>query len=68
LARDQRLDDAEAGCPTIAANQDLALGVLTRPDGEGGTVFLSGEADGDCCARRDRSSRQYGREGDKGER
>ena len=35
----------------LDANQDLALGVVDRVDREGGTAFLWGEADGDCCAR-----------------
>jgi hypothetical protein len=50
------------------ADQDLALGVVNRTDGEGGAVLFRGEADGDCSARCDRSGRQRERERGDGER
>ena len=47
-----------AGSESKDANQDLALGVVDLADREGGAVFFRGEADRDCRAGCDRSSRK----------
>ena len=68
LSADQRSSDTGADRQAIGANEDLALGIVDRANGEGRTVLLPRETNRYRRVRRYRGRGQYRPGGGRGHR